>query len=249
MKPYASAPNDVWSLGVILVNLCCGRNPWKRASPEDPTFLAYLKDPGFLKTILPLSSEQNAILRRVFECDPRKRISIPELRHLILECPRFTVHANPPSPLCTAPPTPAPCPTPQQPCQTYQFPKEPFDLAAVGYNTHAYPPSPPAESINDEYALETSEPSLSEGSSISTSSSTSSECAVCSSTSSLSAAATTTTAQLGPGTVASPQIPPNFWGSFIPFMDVGEKTIRQQQLQHPQQQYHQSPLEPAIVVC
>ncbi|KAJ6143464.1 hypothetical protein N7471_002917 [Penicillium samsonianum] len=56
---YMSAANDVWSLGVILVNLTCGRNPWKRASVEDSTFQAYLKDPFFLKTILPLSSEMS----------------------------------------------------------------------------------------------------------------------------------------------------------------------------------------------
>lgn len=30
------------------------------------------------------------ILSRVFERDPSKRITIPELRQLILECPRFT---------------------------------------------------------------------------------------------------------------------------------------------------------------
>ncbi|KAF9889962.1 hypothetical protein FE257_006836 [Aspergillus nanangensis] len=90
MSWYESAPNDVWSLGVILVNLTCGRNPWKRASVEDSTFQAYLKDPYFLKTILPLSDEMIGILSRIFECDPRKRITIPELRNLILECPQFT---------------------------------------------------------------------------------------------------------------------------------------------------------------
>ncbi|KAH8695320.1 kinase-like domain-containing protein [Talaromyces proteolyticus] len=88
---YVSPINDVWSLGVILVNLTCGRNPWKRASTEDTTFRAYLKDPEFLRTILPVSPELNLILRRIFECDPMKRITIPELRQLILECPRFTV--------------------------------------------------------------------------------------------------------------------------------------------------------------
>ncbi|KAL4873455.1 hypothetical protein BDV12DRAFT_160030 [Aspergillus spectabilis] len=90
MSYYQSAPNDVWSLGVILVNLTCGRNPWKRASIEDSTFRAYLKDPFFLKSILPLSDELVCILSRIFETDPCKRITIPELRQIIMDCPRFT---------------------------------------------------------------------------------------------------------------------------------------------------------------
>ncbi|PYH89825.1 Pkinase-domain-containing protein [Aspergillus ellipticus CBS 707.79] len=101
MSCYESAPNDVWSLGVILVNLTCGRNPWKRASIEDSTFRAYLKDPYFLKSILPLSDEMICILNRIFECDPSKRITIPELRQLILECPQFTL--NPVQPWTTGP--------------------------------------------------------------------------------------------------------------------------------------------------
>src|ERR1700744_5091856 len=87
---YAAAPNDVWSLGVILVNLTCGRNPWKKASPEDSTFRAFLKDPKFLSSILQISPELNLILRRIFECDPHKRITLPELRDMILNCPRLT---------------------------------------------------------------------------------------------------------------------------------------------------------------
>lgn len=90
MSCYAAAPNDVWSLGVILVNLTCGRNPWKRASVEDSSFRAYLKDPFFLKSILPLTDEMVYILSRIFDCDPAKRITIRELRKLVLECPRFT---------------------------------------------------------------------------------------------------------------------------------------------------------------
>lgn len=97
---YLSGPNDVWSLGIILVNLTCGRNPWKRASIEDSTFRAYLKNPKFLSTILPLTPELDSILRRIFECDPRRRIQIPELRNLILRCPKFTTHS------AVAPPTP-----------------------------------------------------------------------------------------------------------------------------------------------
>lgn len=85
-----TAANDVWALGVILVNLTCGRNPWKRASLEDSTFRAYLKDPFFLQSILPLSTEAVVILSRIFERDPSKRITITELRSLIVDCPRFT---------------------------------------------------------------------------------------------------------------------------------------------------------------
>lgn len=91
---YASAPNDVWSLGVILVNLTCGRNPWKRASPTDSTFRAYLKNSRFLRTILPLSPELDSILRRIFEVDPMKRITIRELRQRIIACQRFTTSSG-----------------------------------------------------------------------------------------------------------------------------------------------------------
>ena len=72
------------------MNLTCGRNPWKRACMEDSTFRAYRNNPRFLSSILPLSSELDFILSRIFETDPRKRISIPELRSLILGCSRFT---------------------------------------------------------------------------------------------------------------------------------------------------------------
>ncbi|KAF2872116.1 negative regulator of sexual conjugation and meiosis [Massariosphaeria phaeospora] len=100
---YASAPNDVWSLGVILVNLTCGRNPWKRASSEDSTFRAYMKDPKFLRSILPVSMELDSILKRIFEFNPARRITIAELRDLIIRCPRFTATKS-------AAPTPLPSP-------------------------------------------------------------------------------------------------------------------------------------------
>lgn len=93
---YASAPNDVWSLGVILVNLTCGRNPWKRACYEDSTFRAYMRDREFLKTILPVSSQLTAILNRVFEVDPHKRATIQELKEMILACDSFTTLSNVP---------------------------------------------------------------------------------------------------------------------------------------------------------
>jgi len=97
---YESAANDVWSLGVILVNLTCGRNPWKRADPRDETYSAYLRDPNFLQSILPISDELNAILRQIFNPNPRKRITLQQLRRAIILCRRFTAYPSvSPSPL------------------------------------------------------------------------------------------------------------------------------------------------------
>jgi len=101
---YYCAPNDVWSLGVILVNLTCGRNPWKQASFEDSTYRAYTRNQGFLKTILPLSDELNDILGRIFTRDPCQRITLPELRARIVACSRFTEQPAAALPL---PPPPA----------------------------------------------------------------------------------------------------------------------------------------------
>ncbi|KAL7821174.1 Pkinase domain-containing protein [Trichoderma aethiopicum] len=95
-KPYyMCAPNDVWSLGVILVNLTCGRNPWKQASFQDSTYRAYVRSQDFLKTILPLTDELNAILGRIFNPNPEHRITLPELRKMIMACSQFTVPAVP----------------------------------------------------------------------------------------------------------------------------------------------------------
>lgn len=61
---------------------------------DDSTFSAFLRDPEFLKTILPLTDELDMILRRVFECNPTKRITIPELRHMIMQCSAFTTRSS-----------------------------------------------------------------------------------------------------------------------------------------------------------
>ncbi|TEY83997.1 hypothetical protein BOTCAL_0023g00180 [Botryotinia calthae] len=100
-KPYRCAPNDVWSLGVILVNLTFGRNPWRQASWDDATYNAFLKNPDFLKTILNPSDELNLILQMIFQQDPDLRITVPELRLRIQQLPGF--YASPSQGSCRTP--------------------------------------------------------------------------------------------------------------------------------------------------
>ncbi|KAG6837137.1 hypothetical protein H0H93_014042 [Arthromyces matolae] len=87
---YSPMFNDIWSLGIILLNLTTGRNPWKSATADDQTFCAYLRDPlGFLPTVLPISPEINDILVRMLDVDWRERITLRELRLAIEDVQTF----------------------------------------------------------------------------------------------------------------------------------------------------------------
>lgn len=95
---FDSAANDVWSLGVILINLVFGRNPWKQACPRDETFSAFVLNSDFLQTILPMSDELNDIIKSVFCLNPRKRLSLPEFARRVQGCTSFTTAGEGSSP-------------------------------------------------------------------------------------------------------------------------------------------------------
>lgn len=108
---YDTQRSDIWSLGVILVNLVCGRNPWRIASTSDESFTAYLADPTFLRRILPISDDCLYVLARIFTIDADARVSLAELRRDVLAVKSFfmgedelrAVHAaaqKPATPVC-----------------------------------------------------------------------------------------------------------------------------------------------------
>jgi len=89
-RSYSPLFNDIWSLGIILLNLITGRNPWKSAAADDCTFQAYLRDPmHFLPTVLPISEEVNMLLTRTLEVDWRRRITLGEMRAAIKSIENF----------------------------------------------------------------------------------------------------------------------------------------------------------------
>ncbi|KAF5329381.1 hypothetical protein D9619_009218 [Psilocybe cf. subviscida] len=80
-EPYSPMQSDIWSLGIILLNLVTARNPWKSATPDDAAYQAYLRDPShFLPSALPISDELNNVLVRVLAINWKTRIPLPELR-------------------------------------------------------------------------------------------------------------------------------------------------------------------------
>jgi serine/threonine protein kinase len=91
LTSYASAPNDIWSLGVILVNLVTSRNPFTTAQVSDPTFLAFLHNPDHLQSILPISDACNIVLKAALHPDSVERATVEELIELVKGVRRWTM--------------------------------------------------------------------------------------------------------------------------------------------------------------
>lgn len=92
--PYLSAANDVWSLGVILLNLLTGKNPWNDPSINDKHFRKHFfprkkpKVDTFIKKF-GFSKEFTSLLRKVFSLDPLKRPNSRELMKQVNSISRF----------------------------------------------------------------------------------------------------------------------------------------------------------------
>lgn len=96
---YDVAACDVWSLGVLLVNLTCKQNPWHRAD-MDLTDLAYRhyvaaqtagvtmqeRRARALMDLLPVSSQFAKVLSCVFEPKVEARCSVDKLRAMVTLC-------------------------------------------------------------------------------------------------------------------------------------------------------------------
>ena len=92
-KPYRTAPSDVWALGTILCNITTRRNPWHVAcAATDLGYTQFLQQrEGWLLANLDISRKTAELLVRVFEPDPKRRISLAELDALKVEPGRKAV--------------------------------------------------------------------------------------------------------------------------------------------------------------
>ncbi|KAI9105399.1 kinase-like domain-containing protein, partial [Phlyctochytrium arcticum] len=91
-RGYAPAGTDVWSLGVILINLLFGKNPWHEATPNDAIYAAYIgSNPNVLCDQFHITPEFDQLLRCLFQPDPLKRCSVAQARSLVKALPYFTL--------------------------------------------------------------------------------------------------------------------------------------------------------------
>ena len=83
--PYSTAAGDIWSLGIILTNMICGRQPWQRATSIDETFYRFLTEKESLLEELAISHDAAVLLTKIFTFGSANRISLADLRKEILE--------------------------------------------------------------------------------------------------------------------------------------------------------------------
>ncbi|EKM56910.1 uncharacterized protein PHACADRAFT_183478 [Phanerochaete carnosa HHB-10118-sp] len=87
--PYSNTTNDIWALGVILVNMVTSRTPWSKALTTDDCFCDFMLHEEYLREMLPISEGANAIFRRIFVLEPSQRITLSELRQAVFELDTF----------------------------------------------------------------------------------------------------------------------------------------------------------------
>ncbi|KAI9314790.1 kinase-like domain-containing protein [Dichotomocladium elegans] len=90
---YDAAASDVWSLGILLIALLVGRNPWQEATSLDHVYNEYRRNPQILKDDLfpSISMRCYRILKSVLSPNPADRPTVTELKHQFLALDRLTV--------------------------------------------------------------------------------------------------------------------------------------------------------------
>ncbi|KAI0746856.1 kinase-like protein, partial [Daedaleopsis nitida] len=91
-QPYNTRANDIWALGVILLSMISGHNPWNHASLADPCYVAYRRNASFLREMLPISRCAHHVLARIFRRERAYRIGLSELREEIAQVGSFFMH-------------------------------------------------------------------------------------------------------------------------------------------------------------
>lgn len=85
---FPTIKGDIWSIGVLMINITCARNPWPNASivaNDNDVFQSYISDDtSILKRILPISNEFNQLLNQVFKLNPIERIDLSQLYNQVL---------------------------------------------------------------------------------------------------------------------------------------------------------------------
>lgn len=105
-KYFPTLAGDIWSLGVLFINITCARNPWPVANINDrhEVFSSYiLQNKNILQSILPILRQFNLLLNEIFNLNPSLRIPLPQLAAKIKQVDFFYDKVEYNEQLCTPP--------------------------------------------------------------------------------------------------------------------------------------------------
>jgi len=86
---YRCEESDIWSLGVVLLNILFGCNPWQVADSSDDAFRCYLHDTSAIRTQFALSYGCYDLLSACFSLIPNERPSLDVLRKSVADMGMF----------------------------------------------------------------------------------------------------------------------------------------------------------------
>lgn len=88
---YPTVMGDIWSLGILIINLTCTRNPWSKASIlDDRAFAHFNKNSSILLRILPISQDLFQLLDQILRINPLERINYTSICEQFLNLQSFT---------------------------------------------------------------------------------------------------------------------------------------------------------------
>ncbi|OLL22256.1 Serine/threonine-protein kinase ksp1 [Neolecta irregularis DAH-3] len=87
---YSAEKADIWSVGIVLLNVVFGKNIFKSPDMSDPIFADFARDPISLMDALPSMTEDTYnVLRHALQLDPSKR-SLSAMREAVLHVVEWT---------------------------------------------------------------------------------------------------------------------------------------------------------------
>lgn len=80
---YDTRIADVWSLGILLLYMVTGATPWTAPRASHAAYTSFLSEPIHLQRLLPVSGDLVALLARVLDPRPKRRMSLSELERAV----------------------------------------------------------------------------------------------------------------------------------------------------------------------
>lgn len=98
---YAPAAADIWAIGICLLNVLFGRNPFASPTHDDPLFADFVRDNQSLFDVFPNMSEDTyRVLLSCMAVDPKKR-NLDIVRDALLQVVNFTTDEETLDEFCT----------------------------------------------------------------------------------------------------------------------------------------------------